>query len=123
MCRPNHSNHAPERSSSQSKVTSKIFASVRRCADPITPTMPPNWSRSQSKVTSLKTFEFCTPSIFLLPLEGNAFKLGQMFTSGRRCTETLSKQCRLKVQSQLNFMEFHVLSISPLPLEGTDLQL
>ena len=70
-----------------------------------------------------KNFEFCTPSIFLLPLEGNAFKLGQMFTSGRRYTETLTKQCRLKAQSQWNFMEFHVLSISPLPLEGTDLQL
>ena len=42
----------------------------------------------------------------------------EMFISGRRCAETLTKQCRLKVQSQLNFMEFHVLSISPLPLEG-----
>ena len=37
------------------------------------------------------------------------FKLGQMFTSGRRCTEPLTKQCRLKVQSQLNVMAFHVL--------------
>ena len=68
-----------------------------------------------------KNFEFCTPSIFLLPLQGNAFKLVQMFTSGRRCTETPTKQCRLKIQSQLNFMEFHVLSISPLPLEGFSL--
>ena len=97
-----------------------IFASVRRCADPITPTMP-----RKVKVTieghEFKNFEFCIPSTFLLPLEGNAFKLGQMITSGRRCTETLTKQCRLKIQSQLNFMEFHVLSISPLPLEGFSL--
>ena len=52
-----------------------------------------------------KNFEFCTPSIFLLPLQGNAFKLVQMFTSGRRCTDDQTVQTQDSVT-----VEFHGIS-------------
>ena len=71
----------------------------------------PERSRSQSKVTSL-SFEFCTPSISLLPLEGNAW-------SNVHLWETVFKAPDKTVQTQGSVtVEFHVPSVSPLPLEG-----
>ena len=74
-------------------------------------------SRSQFKVTGLSLWISC---LLCISYTSGRFSLnfGQMFTLVRRCAESISQPCRLKVKVMGLSLEFRVCSVSPLPLEG-----
>ena len=56
-------------------------------------------------------------------VEGFSLNFGQMFTLVRRCAESITQPCRLKVKFKgmgLS-LEFRVRSVSPIPLGGFSL--
>ena len=71
------------------------------------------------------SLEFRVCSISPIPLEGFSLNFGQMFTLVRRCAESITQPCRLKVKVTVQghglSIEFCVRSVSPLPLGGFSL--
>ena len=68
----------------------QMFASVIRCAEPIS-------QPCQLKVMDL-SLEFHVCSISPIPLEGISLNFGHMFASVRRCAELITQPCQHKVK-------------------------
>ena len=75
-----------------------MFASVRQCAELITQPCR-HKVKSQFKFTGL-SLEFRVRSVSPIPVEGFSLNFGQMFTLVKRCAESVTQPCRLKVTVQ-----------------------
>ena len=100
-----------------------MFASVSRCAEPISQPC-----QHKVKVTGQGhglSIEFRVRSISPIPLEGFSLNFGHMFASVRQCAEPITQPCRHKVkvtvQGHRFELEFRVRSVSSIPVEGFSL--
>ena len=94
-----------------------MFASVSRCAEPISEPC-----HLTVKVMGL-SLEFRVHSISPIPQEGFYLNFDHMFASVRQRSELITQPCRHRVKFKVTgfSLEFHVRSVSPIPVEGFSL--